>query len=134
MSQKRIIKDGVYYHVTNHFHQGVIRFIDSKCKKMFIDLCHKARKKFNFKIKNLCVMDTHIHILIKPENCTISDIMQFIKQCFTQWLNRRHGIKARLGKLDFSVKSWNLQRISCELSSISSKIPSKPGLLLWAKK
>ena len=104
MSQKRITKDGVYYHVTNHFHQGVIRFIDSKCKKMFMELCHKAKKKFNFKIKNLCVMDTHIHLLIKPDNCTISDIMQFIKQCFTQWLNRRFGIKGTAWEARFFSK------------------------------
>ena len=63
MSQKRITKDGVYYHVTNHFHQGVIRFIDSKCKKMFIELCHKAKKKFNFKIKNLKKLAEHFGLI-----------------------------------------------------------------------
>ena len=105
MSQKRITKDGVYYHVTNHFHQGVIRFIDEICKKMFINICHKAKKKFNFKIKNLCVMDTHIHILIKPDTGeSISDIMQFIKQCFTQWLNRRFGIKGTAWEARFFSK------------------------------
>ena len=105
MSQKRIKKAGVYYHVTNHFHQGVIRFIDKKCKKMFIQFCHKAHQKFRFKIKNICVMDTHIHILIKPEiGEDISEIMQFIKQCFTQWLNRRFGIKGTAWEARFFSK------------------------------
>jgi putative transposase len=49
-------------------------------------------------------MDTHIHMLIKPENCTISDIMQFIKQCFTQWLNRRFGIKGTAWEARFFSK------------------------------
>lgn len=105
MSQKRIKKAGVHYHITNHFHQGVIRFIDKKCKKMFIGFCHRARRKFHFKIKNICVMDTHIHILIKPEvGEDISEIMQFIKQCFTQWLNRRFGIKGTAWETRFFSK------------------------------
>ena len=70
-----------------------------------MELCHKAKKKFNFKIKNLCVMDTHIHLLIKPDNGeSISDIMQFIKQCFTQWLNRRFGIKGTAWEARFFSK------------------------------
>ena len=105
MSQKRITKDGVFYHITNHFHQGVIPFINNRCKKMFILFCRKARKKFCFKIKNICVMDTHIHILIKPENGeSISNIMQFIKQCFTQWLNRSFGLKGTAWESRFFSK------------------------------
>ena len=105
MSQKRITKEGVYYHITNHFHQGVIRFIDKRCKKVFLDICRKAKEKFSFKIKNICVMDTHIHILIKPDNGeSISDIMKFIKQCFTQWLNYRFGIKGTAWEARFFSK------------------------------
>ena len=50
-------------------------------------------------------MDTHIHILIKPDNGeSISDIMKFIKQCFTQWLNRRFGIKGTAWEARFFSK------------------------------
>ena len=105
MSRRRIKKAGVHYHVTSKFHQGVIRFIDKKCKKMFIRFCHKACEKFRFKIKNVCVMDTHIHLLICPGNGEdISKIMQYIKQCFTQWLNRRFGIKGPAWEARFFSK------------------------------
>ena len=50
-------------------------------------------------------MDTHIHLLIKPENGdSISDIMQFIKQCFTQWLNRSFGLKGTAWESRFFSK------------------------------
>ena len=50
-------------------------------------------------------MDTHIHILIKPDNGeSISDIMKFIKQCFTQWLNRRFDIKGTAWEARFFSK------------------------------
>lgn len=134
MSKRRIKKDGVLYHVTNHFHQGVIRFIDKRCKKMFIRICHKASRKFQFTIKNLCVMDTHIHILIRPENGEdISEIMQFIKQSFTQWLNRRFGIKGTAWEARFFSKIVEFAEEIVRTFIYIEQNPIRAGLVKNAK-
>lgn len=134
MSKRRIKKDGVLYHVTNHFHQGVIRFIDKRCKKMFIRICHKACRKFQFTIKNLCVMDTHIHILIRPENGEdISEIMQFIKQSFTQWLNRRFGIKGTAWETRFFSKIVEFAEEIVRTFIYIEQNPIRAGLVKNAK-
>jgi REP element-mobilizing transposase RayT len=51
-----------------------------------------AKDKFKFTMTNFCVMPTHIHLLIKPENETcLSKIMQWIKTNSAKRWNGIHG-------------------------------------------
>lgn len=94
MRRLREKKENAYYHVGSHFHQGIIKFIGRKEKVFIINTIKSAQKKFSFEVKNLCIMNTHFHLLIKPtKNSDLSEIMKYIKQVFTQWLNRIYSIK-----------------------------------------
>jgi REP element-mobilizing transposase RayT len=44
---------------------------------MFLTFINKAKQKYPFQLLNFCIMDNHIHLLIKPEQgqC-LSDIMK----------------------------------------------------------
>lgn len=92
MRKARIKVTDTYYHVTSNFHPALLKNINSWVKHQFIQFVRQAKQKFQFQIKNLCVMDTHFHLLIKPEkNEDISIIIKFIKQKFSQWFNRAFG-------------------------------------------
>lgn len=90
---RQLKKDGMYY-VSSNFHHGILEYIDEGVKNMLLEIIYSAVEKFHITIKNLCVMDTHFHIEIKTIGDTnLSDVMKYIKQRFTQWLNRRIGKK-----------------------------------------
>ena len=63
--------------------------MNSRIKKYLLALIHAAAEKFKMKIKNICILDTHFHMEIQPgEDENLSEIMKYIKQRFTQWINR----------------------------------------------
>lgn len=81
------------YHVASNFHPGIQKFICGWVKKRLLLFVKIARKKFRFQIKNICIMNTHFHLIIKPEgNEDLSKIMAWIKQKFTRWLNLQFGL------------------------------------------
>ena len=68
MSRKnRIKKPGAFYHVIATINRNEKLLVKRDIKKMFLDTIARAKKKYAFKIKNFCLMDSHIHLLIQPE-------------------------------------------------------------------
>ena len=89
MRKPRQLKKNAYYHVSNKFHRIVQIIMCDRIKKYLLALIHAAAKKFKMKIKNICILDTHFHMEIQPgEDENLSEIMKYIKQRFTQWINR----------------------------------------------
>ena len=102
MRKRRQKEKNAFYHVTSHFHYGIEKMIDKKAKKFLLSLFAKAKMKFSFTIKNLCILDTHFHVLIQPKGDEdISKIMQYIKQVFTQWINKENNLKGTAWKERF---------------------------------
>ena len=51
-----------------------------------------AKEKYRFRLANFCIMPTHIHLLIKPEEDeTLSEIMHWIKIHSAKRWNCIHG-------------------------------------------
>ena len=89
MRKSRQLKKNAFYHVSNKFHKFIQIIMNPRIKKYLLKLIHTAAAKFKMKIKNICILDTHFHMEIQPgENENLSEIMKYIKQCFTQWVNR----------------------------------------------
>ena len=52
---------------------------------LFWDILDKTRKKYNFSLLAYVLLTDHFHFLIKPENCTISNIfLSFKKKVYTE--------------------------------------------------
>lgn len=93
MRKARIKINNGCYHVTSNFHPGVQKFICGWVKRKLFYFVKSARKRFRFKVKNICIMDTHFHLILRPEeNEDLSKIVAWFKQKFTQWLNRQFGL------------------------------------------
>ena len=89
MRKSRQLKKNAFYHVSNKFHKFIQIIMNPRIKKYLLKLIHTAATKFKMKIKNICILDTHFHMEIQPgENENLSEIMKYIKQRFTQWVNR----------------------------------------------
>lgn len=92
MRKARVLKEKSYYHVTAKSNRKEFIFKTQKIKQLYMDVLKKAKKKFNFTLKNFCIMDNHIHLLIKPwvGEC-LSTIMKWIQQIFAYRFNKLFG-------------------------------------------
>jgi REP element-mobilizing transposase RayT len=92
MRVPRIIKENVFYHVVARANRNEFIFNRNDIKEMFMDVLFKAKKRWAFQIKNFCIMDNHIHLLIKPDrNKNLSRIMQWILSVFAIRYNKKFG-------------------------------------------
>lgn len=83
MRKRRILKNGATYHVTARANRGELILKSEKIKKLFDSILKRAKKKYKFVIKNYCIMNNHIHLMILPlKNENLSRIMQWILATF----------------------------------------------------
>jgi putative transposase len=93
MRKNRELKNGAEYHVTARINRGEMAFESEADKNLLLDVFKRAKKKFDFHIKNFCIMNNHLHLLIKPgKGESLSKIMQWILSVFAMNWNRRHHL------------------------------------------
>ena len=91
MRRKREFPQGASYHVTSRTNDKIRVFDNKLGRRIMLITLQDAKNKYRFRLANFCIMPTHIHLLIKPEETNLSKIMQWIKtQSAKQW-NRIHG-------------------------------------------
>jgi putative transposase len=92
MRNKRYFVGGAFYHVTSRTNDKIRVFENNLGRKIMLITLQDAKDKFRFHLANFCVMPTHIHLLIKPEEGTcLSDIMRWIKTISAKRWNFIHG-------------------------------------------
>ncbi len=113
MRKPREIIDGYSYHVTARINRQEYLFSSNKMKEMFINVVVRAKQKFNFLLKNFCIMGNHIHFIIKPlKGENLSKIMQWILSVFAQKFNRYFRLKGHVwydrfkSKVIVTLKQW----------------------------
>ena len=97
MRKPRAIKQNAAYHVTARANRQEMILEDEQFKMMFLEVVGQARKKYSFKIRNLCIMGNHVHLDIEPlgqEN--LSKIMQWILSVFAVRYNRLYDYKGHV--------------------------------------
>jgi putative transposase len=66
-------------------------FTSTADKELLLTVFRQAKRKFHFQIFNFCIMNNHIHLLIKPGlGESLSKIMQWILSVFAMRWNRKH--------------------------------------------
>jgi len=92
MRKKRNFVAGAFYHVTSRTNDKIRVFENNLGRKIMLITLQDAKDKFNFRLTNFCVMPTHIHLLIKPEEGTgLNEIMQWLKTRSAKRWNFIHG-------------------------------------------
>jgi putative transposase len=97
MRRRRELLEGAEYHVTARINRGEMIFLAQEDRELFMEILKRAKKKFNFLLKNFCIMGNHIHLLIKPgPGESLSKIMQWLLGVFAQLWNKRHHLSGHL--------------------------------------
>jgi len=90
--KKRELIDGAFYHVTSRTNNKIRVFDNKLGRKIMVSTLQKAKDKYHFLLANFCVMPTHLHLLIKPENSSnLCKIIQWIKLQSAKHWNYIHG-------------------------------------------
>ncbi len=94
MRKRRILLLGAIYYIFNYFDNVVCELFEEKHKLMLLNIIKEAKKRFKCQIKNVSILDTHFHMIIKPTGKeSLSEILKWIKQRFSQKFNRDTGHK-----------------------------------------
>jgi putative transposase len=97
MRKNRQLLEGAEYHVTARINRGEKIFLAREDRELFMSILKRAKQKYNFSLKNFCIMGNHIHLLIKPAaGESLSKIMQWLLGVFAQVWNKKHGLSGHL--------------------------------------
>jgi len=97
MRKLRLLRDGAEYHVTARINRGEMLLLPEEEKLLLLTVIMRAKKRYRFEIKNFCIMDNHLHLLIKPgKNESLSRIMQWILSVFAIAWNKKHNLKGHV--------------------------------------
>lgn len=87
---------------TNTYHimvRGINRqniFLNDEDNERFIDTLAKYKREVEYKIYAYCLMNNHIHLLIKEGNEALSNTMKRIGASYVYWYNWQHDRKGHL--------------------------------------
>ncbi len=88
---------GASYHVIASANRGEAIMPSSEFKEMFLQVMATALEKFSFSYYGFCLLDDHIHFILKPTGrANLSKIMQWILSVFAMRYNRRLALKGHV--------------------------------------
>ena len=97
MRKRRELKEGASYHISARINRQEYLLQSVFIKKMFMAVLERSKRKFSFKIGNYCIMDNHIHFILKPlQGESLSAIMQWILGVFAQKYNRTFDLRGHV--------------------------------------
>jgi putative transposase len=82
-------KSGIYHVMMRGINKQLI-FEGEEDKRKFIELLIKCKSKSKFKLFAFCLMDNHVHLLIKETEEPISDIIKRISSSYVYWFNKKY--------------------------------------------
>jgi putative transposase len=90
MRKPRRIKEGATYHVIARTNRGETTLGSHAVKMMFLQVVASAKKRYAFEIVTLCLLDTHVHLMVRPQQEeSLSRIMQWMLSVFAIRFNRK---------------------------------------------
>lgn len=81
------------YHVTARANRREPILDPPAVKELFLDVVARAKRKYDFRLSNFCVMGNHVHFIIRPGagEC-LSSIMRWVLGVFAMAYNRLRGL------------------------------------------
>jgi putative transposase len=93
MRSRRKIVAGASYHVIARANRSEFILGADGVKYLFLQVLKQAKRRFAFTVMNLCIMDNHVHLIIRPaRGASLSKIMQWVLSVFAIRYNRSRGL------------------------------------------
>ncbi|WP_373665316.1 hypothetical protein SPSIL_038170 [Sporomusa silvacetica DSM 10669] len=82
-------ESGIYHLMLRGINKQNI-FEDEEDKKRFLETLEYYRRKSGYLLYGYCLMDNHIHLLIKEKNESISELIKRISSSYVYWYNQKY--------------------------------------------
>ena len=88
-------ESGIYHVMVRGINRQKI-FHDEEDKNTYLDLLNKYKEICGYMIFAYCLMDNHVHLVIKEGKMKLSDVMKRIGVSYVYWYNKKYS---RIGHL-----------------------------------
>jgi len=88
--QMRRLSESGIYHIMIRGNERKKLFFDDEDREKFIDILCEKKKEQGYLIYAYCLMDNHVHLLIKEEKDTIARIMKRINTSYAYYFNKKY--------------------------------------------
>lgn len=82
-------ESGIYHIMMRAINRQAI-FEDDEDKEKFLETIKNLQKIGKYEVYSYCVMDNHVHLLIKETSETISNTIKRISSSYVYWYNRKY--------------------------------------------
>ena len=82
-------KNGIYHVMLRGINRQTI-FEDDEDKIKFLQTLQKYKDISHYKIYSYCLMDNHVHLLLKESEETISEVIKRISSSYVYWYNLKY--------------------------------------------
>jgi putative transposase len=120
-------KSGIYHVMLRGINKQTI-FEDDEDKMRFVRTLLKYKKKCHYELFGYCIMDNHVHLLLKEKDIALSDIIKRISSSYVYWYNTKYDRCGHLFQARF--RSENVETTSYFLKVLRyiHQNPLKAGL------
>lgn len=87
----RVQQPGMIHHVIARGNNKENIFNENADKIRYLQLIERYKKRHMVKLLAYCLMDNHVHLLIKQGEESLSKTMQGIQQSYTQYYNKKYN-------------------------------------------
>lgn len=130
----RIYYPGLIYHVLNRGNKREPVFLDDDDYQHYLDILKRYKEKFEFKIFAYCLMDNHMHLLLKvSEKASISKIMQTITIAHTRRFHQKYRTSGHIWQGRFKSPLVSADEYLLTLMRYIEQNPVRAGIVKHPK-
>ena len=126
--QLRIYSHSKVYHIILKGIDSQDIFYNDQDRIFFLKQLLITKKEFNYQIYAYCLMDNHIHMVIRVEDDFLSKVMQSISIRYAQYFNRKYKRTGTLFQDRFKSKRIEDRKYFLEVCRYIHRNPENAGI------
>jgi REP element-mobilizing transposase RayT len=119
-------KTGIYHVLTRGINRQDI-FIDDEDKSSYLDRLSRYKEECAFQVYAYCLMNNHVHLLIKENDIPISKIIKKLNVSYVNWYNWKYNRVGHLFQDRFKSEPVEDDRYLMTLLRYIHQNPTKVG-------
>lgn len=103
-------------------------FYDDQDRRIFLKHILESKKEFNYNVYAYCLMDNHVHMVIKSQKEFLSKAIQSLMIRYVHYFNRKYKRTGPLVQNRFKSKNIENQRYFLEVCRYVHRNPENAGI------
>ncbi len=120
-------RTGIYHVMIRGINKQII-FEEDEDKQMFLETLKKYKDICKYQLYSYCLMDNHVHLLIRELEETISNVIKRISSSYVYWYNFKYERKGHLFQERFKSETVVDNRYFLTVLRYIHQNPLKAGL------